>query len=102
MPVFRWMPPKQAMRHLVSVKQNAKGRGLTAATGWGIVDVGTWHNGSVAANAEGDAWQGGRARVGVTSLGAGIRRTGNFGVVSADNGGWKIEERGSRVGDGIN
>ena len=79
-----------------------KGEKLTAAGCWGIVDVGAGNNGPVAANAERNTWEGGRAREDVTSLGCTVGSTGDLGIVGCDSGGREIQKRRTGVGDAVN
>ena len=72
-----------------------------AAGDGGVLDVGSGHDGLVAADAQGDAGEGGRARVGVAALGAVVFGARDLGVVGTHDGAGQVEQRGAGVGDGV-
>jgi len=67
-----------------------------------VVDVVTWHDGLVGADAEGDAGESGAAGIGVATLSGVERGAWDLGVVGLNNSVGEVEEGGSGVGDGIN
>lgn len=67
-----------------------------------VVDVVTWHDGLVGADAEGDAGESGAAGVGVATLSGIGRGARDLGVVGLNYSVRKVEESGTSVGDGIN